>query len=199
MRFQNRPTEQRMNTSAPRERAPTRDRPINTKVVGVKPVGTPENEATAQQRQNVLEYISRVGEPAFDGTPPEYWLKLTEEPTNPYDNDAVRVMLHSRTAQAHGRVEGVQVGYIANGERICTGCGKEFDRPKTSDQAILVCDACGHPTKRDGLASQLKARAAEAGRSVEEHYNVTIAWDAGGITGGGLRTHGCNIRIQARA
>lgn len=203
MRFQPRPTTERLSVERPpreRERAPTRDRAINTKVVGVRPRGTTEANEIGNHRQKVLEYIQNVGERAFDGVPPDYWLKLKEEPSNSYDSDAIKVMLHSRTAHERGRTEGVHVGHIANGERVCTNatCGIEYERPHSAGEAILVCTSCGSPTKRDGLASQLKARATEASRSVEDHYNVTIAWDAGGVTGGGVRTHGCNIRVQAR-
>ena len=204
MRFQPRPTTERLppqGTPHVRERAPTHNRAINTKVVGVRPRGTPEANEMGDHRQKVLEYIQGVGVSAFDGTPPDYWLKLVEEPSNVYDHDAIKVMLHSRTSEARGRMEGVHVGHIANGERVCTNsaCGIEYDRPHSAGEAILVCTSCGSPTKRDGLASQLKARAVEASRSVQDYYNVTIAWDAGGVTGGGTRTHGCNIRIQARS
>ena len=214
MRFQQRPTAQRLPPVDPfgdsterlrsREVAPSRDQFINTKVVGVRPRGTAEADLIGDHRQNVLEYIQSVGPSAFSGSPPEYWLKLVEEPSNAFDSDAVKVMLHSRAAEARGMTEGVHIGHIANGERICTNdsCKVEYERPLSSNLAILVCQHCGYPTKRDGLASQLKARAAEAGRSVEDHYEVVIHWNedgTGGITGGGARTHGCNIRIQARS
>lgn len=205
MRFQQRPTTERLSpqrATPARERAPERARAINTKIVGVRPRGTPEQDQVGDHRQRVLEYIERVGEGAFDGTPPEYWLKLQEEPNNEYDSDAIKVVLHSQSAEVQGRTEGVHIGHIANGERICTleSCKAEYERPRLAAEAILVCTSCGSPTKRDGLASQLKARAQESGRSVADNYTVTIAWDAGGITcGKGTRTHGCNIRVQARS
>lgn len=208
MAFQSRPTTNRLSPvsaggtrNATRERAPRGSHSINTKVVGVNPRGTPDVDKVGEHRQKVLEYIQDAGVTAFDGTPPDYWLKLEAEPLNAYDTDAVKVVLYSRVSLERGKREGVHVGYVSNGERICTNstCKLEYERPHTADQAVLVCTACGSPTKRDGLASQLKNYATEASRSIEDYYNVTIAWEAGGVTGGGSRTHGCNIRIQTRS
>ena len=165
------------------------------KMIPTKIVGT----TFATDGQDFLALFAREGKSAFSESSPKYELFLESEPDNEYDSDAVGVF--SRETKT-GKV--VQLGYISNNERLCPACNTEYEKTKKASQAITSCENCQSKTIRNGLATRLSQNAKSRALDVGDLYEVHIAWDAGGITGGGKDTYGkrksfgCNISLEEK-
>lgn len=138
--------------------------PIHSKVAGVS------SGPYADGRQAMLKYIAEH--------PDRHWhLKLEPEPDNPYDADAIKVMVYS----PNGKL--CQLGYVTNSLTICTRCSKSYERhPGTC--------ACGEEDYlcRYGTATKLSKLIREGVKLEAAISEIT------GQTDG--RSYGCNIVVD---
>lgn len=109
-------------------------------------------------------------------------IKLTREPFNRWDDNAIAVEATFRNEQ--GDLETIQLGYIANAESACRSCGKEYQRPPRA------CQICGGTEfRRVGLATQM-AKAMSDGIG----YKAQVTQYTGGEAG--RSSLGVNIHIE---
>ena len=115
-------------------------------------------------------------------------LILEPEPTNIHDPDAIKVKIRF---EAHGIYD---LGYVANKERKCSVCEKEFEKRVKSTDHPDKCPTCGGSLVRAGLASQI-SEAMRNGIS----YRALLLQVTGGILDKNtnkVSSFGCNIEIQ---
>jgi hypothetical protein len=136
---------------------------------------------TAQSRQNCLEFIKKVGLLPLDVSIP---LRLTPEPENPHDPDAVRVELEYEPGKFF------HLGYIPNSDTICRECGEMFER-HPGGNSCPNCGRKGH-LERFGTATRIKSF------FVEQEDGGGPVWAyVTEITGGkDGQSLGCNISIH---
>jgi hypothetical protein len=112
-----------------------------------------------------------------------YFLDMVPEPDNPYDVDAIKLMLD--LPALGGRM---QLGYVKNAQTRCTFCDQALERNPASG----ICPHCNHQGQlvREGIASKL----APAMRSSStDRWYCEITEITGGT--GNKKSFGCNIRI----
>jgi hypothetical protein len=111
-------------------------------------------------------------------------LELVPEPKNEYDPDAIKLMARIAGMRVH-------VGYVKNSGRLCSGCGREYEKIPAQPGIPLAekqnCPECNIPLTYSGLASELSTW-------IREGYGFTaVVLD---FTGGGGKSCGCNIEIR---
>jgi ribosomal protein L37E len=129
----------------------------------------------ADMRQDILRYVQR--HPEMD-----WQLGLWEEPDNPYDKDAIQVIIYSPKGNP------VHIGYIPNSDTICRECGTVFARFPHSGS----CSECGFSGKleRYGTATKLSQLIRDG---------VKLKAEIAEVTGGGEKSYGCNLRVCREA
>lgn len=160
------------NSESQEEGKPNPPETVRTKVVGVT-MGPKANGRAA--RQVYLEKMKSENVRA---------LELVREPTNEYDPNAIKVM---------SRIAGMRIhlGYIKNSNRICSGCGREYEKTPAQPGIPLAeqqqCPECKIPLTYSGLATELS-------NWIDQGYG--FAASVLEFTGGEGKSRGCNIEIR---
>lgn len=128
----------------------------------------------AERRQKALTFLQEC----YRVPGMRCYVDLVPEPDNPYDPDAIKVML----GEFH-------LGYVKNSDTICSSCCSVFERHPSG-----ACPACGRmgTLERCGTATQLM-------KYFRDNVETPGFWmpDAyiSEVTGGGEKSYGANLYI----
>lgn len=154
---------------------------LKTKIAGVN------SGPTCVHRQNALKFIAKLLKSPFltDGG---ITLDLEEEPNNPHDPDALKVLFE------YEKGKWFHLGYIPNANTLCGACHETFERHPNSGN----CPNCGAKGRfeRFGTATRLKDMLDDIWVDRDVTKAGWVEAQVEEVTGGNDgQSFGCNISV----